>query len=62
MPMGQAMVISILSEFSINWIIINIGVGYFLNVHEGPIGISKYRYEVLKEGMIVSNGKNNIVF
>jgi Xaa-Pro aminopeptidase len=32
------------------------GVGYFLNVHEGPNGISKYRTEPLVPGMIVSNG------
>ena len=32
------------------------GVGYFLNVHEGPHGISKFRTEPLVEGMIVSNG------
>ncbi|CAD8063357.1 unnamed protein product [Paramecium primaurelia] len=31
------------------------GVGYFLNVHEGPHGISKYRTEVFQPGMIVSN-------
>lgn len=31
------------------------GVGYFLNVHEGPHGISKFRTEPLVEGMIVSN-------
>ena len=31
------------------------GVGYFLNVHEGPHGISKYNKVKLKEGMILSN-------
>ena len=31
------------------------GVGYFLNVHEGPQGISKNNKIVLKEGMIISN-------
>ena len=31
------------------------GVGYFLNVHEGPHAISKNNKVVLKEGMIVSN-------
>lgn len=31
------------------------GVGYFLNVHEGPNGISKYRTSPLVPGMIVSN-------
>ena len=31
------------------------GVGAFLNVHEGPQGISKNNYIKLKEGMIVSN-------
>ncbi len=31
------------------------GVGAFLNVHEGPQGISKYNFIELKEGMIVSN-------
>ncbi len=31
------------------------GVGYFLNVHEGPQAISKYNKIVFKEGMIVSN-------
>jgi len=31
------------------------GVGYFLNVHEGPHGISKYRTEPFVEGMIVTN-------
>lgn len=34
------------------------GVGYFLNVHEGPNGISKYRTSPLVPGMIVSNGIN----
>ncbi len=31
------------------------GVGYFLNVHEGPQGISKHNKEKFKDGMIVSN-------
>ena len=31
------------------------GVGYFLNVHEGPIGISKKNKLNFKEGMIISN-------
>ena len=31
------------------------GVGYYLNVHEGPHGISKGNKVILKEGMIVSN-------
>ena len=31
------------------------GVGYFLNVHEGPHAISKGNYVKFKEGMIVSN-------
>ena len=31
------------------------GVGYFLNVHEGPQGISKNNKINFKEGMIVSN-------
>ncbi len=31
------------------------GVGYFLNVHEGPQGISKNNNVVLKEGMVLSN-------
>ncbi len=31
------------------------GVGYFLNVHEGPQSISKYSQIKLKEGMILSN-------
>ena len=31
------------------------GVGYFLNVHEGPHSISKYNSVKLFEGMIVSN-------
>ena len=31
------------------------GVGFFLNVHEGPQSISKYNKVKLKEGMIVSN-------
>lgn len=31
------------------------GVGYFLSVHEGPIGISKNYHTPLKEGMIISN-------
>ena len=31
------------------------GVGYFLNVHEGPHSISKNNKVILKEGMIISN-------
>ena len=31
------------------------GVGFFLNVHEGPHAISKFNSVELKEGMIVSN-------
>ena len=31
------------------------GVGYFLNVHEGPQGISKYNTIKFKQGMILSN-------
>ena len=31
------------------------GVGYFLNVHEGPQAISKYNKITLKKGMILSN-------
>ena len=31
------------------------GVGAFLNVHEGPQGLSKNNYVKLKEGMILSN-------
>ena len=31
------------------------GVGFFLNVHEGPQSISKYNQVKLREGMIVSN-------
>ena len=31
------------------------GVGFFLNVHEGPQGISKFNETPLKKGMIVSN-------
>ena len=31
------------------------GVGFFLNVHEGPQSISKYNKIKLKEGMIISN-------
>ncbi len=31
------------------------GVGYFLNVHEGPQAFSKYNNEILKKGMIISN-------
>jgi Xaa-Pro aminopeptidase len=31
------------------------GVGYFLNVHEGPQAISKYNLVKLQEGMILSN-------
>ncbi len=32
------------------------GIGHFLNVHEGPHGISKYRSEPFVEGMIVTDG------
>ena len=31
------------------------GVGFFLNVHEGPQSISKNNYIKLREGMILSN-------
>ncbi len=31
------------------------GVGFFLNVHEGPQAITKYNKVVLKKGMILSN-------
>ena len=31
------------------------GVGFFLNVHEGPQSLSKYNSVKIKEGMIVSN-------
>ena len=31
------------------------GVGYFLNVHEGPQSISKFNNIKLSEGMILSN-------
>ncbi len=31
------------------------GVGFFLNVHEGPQGISKYNETKLSEGMVISN-------
>mgnify|MGYP000011445258 FL=1 len=31
------------------------GVGFFLNVHEGPMSISKFDKNSLKEGMILSN-------
>ena len=31
------------------------GVGFFLNVHEGPQGISKYNKVILRKGMILSN-------
>ena len=31
------------------------GVGFFLNVHEGPQSISKFNKVKLKEGMIISN-------
>jgi len=30
-------------------------VGFFLNVHEGPMSISKFDKNSLKEGMILSN-------
>jgi Xaa-Pro aminopeptidase len=32
------------------------GVGYFLNVHEGPTGISFARNVPLREGNVLSNG------
>ena len=31
------------------------GVGFFLNVHEGPQSISKFNSIELKEGMVLSN-------
>jgi len=31
------------------------GVGFFLNVHEGPQSISKYNSIIIKKGMILSN-------
>ena len=31
------------------------GVGYFLNVHEGPQSLSKFNKTKIKSGMIVSN-------
>ena len=31
------------------------GVGFFLNVHEGPHAISKFNTIKIREGMIVSN-------
>ena len=31
------------------------GVGYFLNVHEGPQAVSKFNYIKLDKGMIISN-------
>ena len=31
------------------------GVGFFLNVHEGPQSISKFNRVIIKEGMILSN-------
>ena len=31
------------------------GVGYFLNVHEGPISISKFSKKPFLEGMVLSN-------
>ena len=34
------------------------GVGYCLNVHEGPHRLSKYSDTVFQPGMIVTNGKN----
>ena len=33
------------------------GVGYFLNVHEGPQAISKFNNIRIKEGMILSNSQ-----
>lgn len=38
------------------------GVGYYLNVHEGPNGISKYRYAPMVPGNIVSNGIFSLEF
>jgi len=32
------------------------GVGHFLNVHEGPHGLSKYSKIPYQEGMVVTNG------
>lgn len=32
------------------------GVGYFLNVHEGPHGLSKYSDIVYVPGMVVTDG------
>lgn len=37
------------------------GVGHFLNFHEGPHGINKYRTEVFQPGMIVSNGNYTFI-
>lgn len=41
------------------------GIGHFLNVHEGPIGIGMYRAMPddpgLQENMFVSNGKPTIL-
>ena len=31
------------------------GVGHFLNVHEGPHGISKYTTQAFEEGLVVTN-------
>ena len=31
------------------------GVGYYLNVHEGPISINKTNECVIKPGMVISN-------
>ena len=31
------------------------GVGFFLNVHEGPQAISKFNYVRIQEGMVLSN-------
>ena len=31
------------------------GVGFFLNVHEGPQSLSKFNDVIIKKGMIVSN-------
>ncbi len=32
------------------------GVGHFLNVHEGPVGISMYRRMPFEEGLVCTNG------
>ncbi len=35
------------------------GVGYFLNVHEGPQGLSPFNNHKILPGMILSNDENN---